>query len=417
MIVKNGNGDFIAHYGVKGMKWGVRRATTRGSTPPSKRKAEPKQTGKVTTKAPSSKKTPASKKETGPIHAMSDAQLRAKIQRIELERKLNKLMAEPPKPKSRGRQVAENILYGSAEAVGKKIVTNAAEAALGALLPGIMGGGGKSSKGGAPSASDVKNVLSDTMKKTAAAAGAGAASAPKPKPATPPAPSAPRKPSFGGGSKSDPGTGRDTRSANAAPSTPLKAPSFSYSQQKPSASKKDKPKGNELVRMEWETIDLGDGSQLQIPKIKHSEIAEWLGEDYLAHYGVKGMKWGVNKRAMHNRYSYQGVHRRSGKLLIKPRGFRSHVPILRRTRKASRRKTQKIIDSIDMGIRLKDVHKEDRKGIAEDIGASMRRRYYQDMETVRSNKKTYRGLKREDREAAAEAKKQMKSRAGRYVES
>ena len=34
MIVKNGNGDFIAHYGVKGMKWGVRRASTRGRSPP-----------------------------------------------------------------------------------------------------------------------------------------------------------------------------------------------------------------------------------------------------------------------------------------------------------------------------------------------------------------------------------------------
>lgn len=30
-------GDILAQYGIRGMKWGVRKETTRGSTPPSKR--------------------------------------------------------------------------------------------------------------------------------------------------------------------------------------------------------------------------------------------------------------------------------------------------------------------------------------------------------------------------------------------
>lgn len=114
----------IAHFGVKGMKWGVRKATTRGSTPPSKRK--PKAEGEGTA---------SEHRQSMGMHAMSDTELRNAINRIKLQREYAQLTAPPPKEKSRGRQVVENIIYGSAEAAGKKVLTGALTNVLNNVLP------------------------------------------------------------------------------------------------------------------------------------------------------------------------------------------------------------------------------------------------------------------------------------------
>lgn len=114
----------IAHFGVKGMKWGVRKATTRGSTPPSKRK--PKAEGEGTA---------SEHRQSMGMHAMSDTELRNAINRIKLQREYAQLTAPPPKEKSRGRQVVENIIYGSAEAAGKKVLTGALTNVLDNVLP------------------------------------------------------------------------------------------------------------------------------------------------------------------------------------------------------------------------------------------------------------------------------------------
>ena len=122
----------IAHFGVKGMKWGVRKATTRGSTPPSKRK--PKE------------ESAAEKRQSLDMHAMSDTELRNAINRIKLQREYAQLTAPPPKEKSRGRQVVENIIYGSAEAAGKKVLTGALTNVLNNVLPPALREAPKKSK-------------------------------------------------------------------------------------------------------------------------------------------------------------------------------------------------------------------------------------------------------------------------------
>lgn len=122
----------IAHFGVKGMRWGVRKATTRGSTPPSKRK--PKEEGG------------AEKRQSLDMHAMSDTELRNAINRIKLQREYAQLTAPPPKEKSRGRQVVENIVYGSAEAAGKKVLTGALTNVLNNVLPPALREAPKKSK-------------------------------------------------------------------------------------------------------------------------------------------------------------------------------------------------------------------------------------------------------------------------------
>lgn len=122
----------IAHFGIKGMKWGVRKATTRGSTPPSKRK--PKE------------EAAAEKRQSLDMHAMSDTELRNAINRIKLQREYAQLTAPPPKEKSRGRQVVENIVYGSAEAAGKKVLTGALTNVLNNVLPPALREAPKKSK-------------------------------------------------------------------------------------------------------------------------------------------------------------------------------------------------------------------------------------------------------------------------------
>lgn len=125
----------IAHFGVKGMKWGVRKATTRGSTPPSKRK--PKAEGEGTA---------SEHRQSMGMHAMSDTELRNAINRIKLQREYAQLTAPPPKEKSRGRQVVENIIYGSAEAAGKKVLTGALTNVLNNVLPPALREAPKKSK-------------------------------------------------------------------------------------------------------------------------------------------------------------------------------------------------------------------------------------------------------------------------------
>lgn len=171
----------IAHFGVKGMKWGVRKATTRGSTPPSKRK--PKAEGEGTA---------SEHRQSMGMHAMSDTELRNAINRIKLQREYAQLTAPPPKEKSRGRQVIENIIYGSAEAAGKKVLTGALTNALNNVLPPALREAPKKSKTDEVAEKVLKGLKGDQKK------GEGGD-----EPKKPSGGGEPKKPS-GGGDKSNP---------------------------------------------------------------------------------------------------------------------------------------------------------------------------------------------------------------------
>lgn len=171
----------IAHFGVRGMKWGVRKATTRGSTPPSKRK--PKAEGEGTS---------TEHRQSMGMHAMSDAELRNAINRIKLQREYAQLTAPPPKEKSRGRQVVENIIYGSAEAAGKKVLTGALTNVLNNVLPPALREAPKKSKTDEVAEKILKGLKGD--KKSDEGGG---------EPKKPSGGDEPKKPS-GGGDKSNP---------------------------------------------------------------------------------------------------------------------------------------------------------------------------------------------------------------------
>ena len=139
----------LKQYGIPGMKWGIRRATTRGSTPPSKRK--PKSEG-------SSVETEGGHKR---VRDMTDAELQSKIRRIQLERQFESLMQKPPPPKSKGRELVESILYDTGRDLGKKALTHIGTQALDRVIPGFAASQKKEKGKKNATVNDVRNIVEE----------------------------------------------------------------------------------------------------------------------------------------------------------------------------------------------------------------------------------------------------------------
>lgn len=111
--------NYLAHYGIKGMKWGVRRTLA--------------QIGRALKGSPG-KGSAAKKPEAPPkpkpksLSEMSDAELRTKLDRINMERQYKQYMAElNPKKESMIKRVASKLLEGGLTTVGNKAIGNMAD--------------------------------------------------------------------------------------------------------------------------------------------------------------------------------------------------------------------------------------------------------------------------------------------------
>lgn len=123
-------------HGVKGMKWGIRKKRTAGSSSP---KSAPKTASSKPTKSAPAKKpnTLASKPKN---RHMSDAELQRKLNRIRMEQEFARLTAPSPKTKSFVRQTLEDSAKQATRQVATKAATALVQIALEKAAANATGG-------------------------------------------------------------------------------------------------------------------------------------------------------------------------------------------------------------------------------------------------------------------------------------
>ena len=152
--------DFLTHYGVKGMRWGVRKPEERAATGapgrvPTKRTSAPnsdirpkKKKRKLTdtelrekvnrtrmkkdlSSLKGESKTNSHSLREKTVSSLTDAQLKRRIDRVRMEKELSSLESEAAAPSLRlGQKIATNIASNAAQNIGTKLITGGANYAI-----------------------------------------------------------------------------------------------------------------------------------------------------------------------------------------------------------------------------------------------------------------------------------------------
>lgn len=135
----------LMHYGVKGMKWGVRKARPSSGTGKRRGKTNAQRIYEHVTGKDKSNPKPVAKTSPKPakrrVSEMSDEELRSAINRMQMERTYAQLTA---KEVSKGRKFVNEVLYNSAKNTATKVTTDAMQK----LVKKILGNSSSSSGGG-----------------------------------------------------------------------------------------------------------------------------------------------------------------------------------------------------------------------------------------------------------------------------
>ena len=120
--------EHLEQYGVRGMKWGVRKR--RGSTPsnPSQPKAKSAPAKQAPTKVPNSfKNKPQNRR-------MSDAELRNRLNRLQMEKQYRELTTSP-----KGKSFVKEVLQDTGKQVARQALQTAGKVALQMALEAAAG--------------------------------------------------------------------------------------------------------------------------------------------------------------------------------------------------------------------------------------------------------------------------------------
>lgn len=113
--------EILEHYGVPGMKWGVRRSEAQlAKARANRKKAEDKERSaeeKVASKSGSSSDSGKSSSKKAKPSEMSDEELRTALNRMNMERQYTQMTASPPSRMSQAKKIAGEIALNSSKQV------------------------------------------------------------------------------------------------------------------------------------------------------------------------------------------------------------------------------------------------------------------------------------------------------------
>jgi 2'-5' RNA ligase len=128
MAMSDPAGDFLQHYGVLGMKWGVRKASSGGGSGSSKTRP-PKAPEAVQTRAT------ATKRRAGGVSSLSNSELRSAIERMNLEKQYKQLN---PSTADRGKKLVKDLLVSTGKEVAKEVIKSAAKKGVDVAMESAM---------------------------------------------------------------------------------------------------------------------------------------------------------------------------------------------------------------------------------------------------------------------------------------